>query len=114
MIQSVSQLLYLLQAQAISSFFSQFYCRIRVKSLILPQGLLATAMRLRYRCELASSINSVPLDFLQVLERETGIEPATSSLGSWHSTAELLPLRCGELVDKTYGIRSSLSMRLTA
>src|SRR5712691_1351299 len=25
------------------------------------------------------------------LERETGIEPATSSLGSWHSTAELLP-----------------------
>ena len=26
------------------------------------------------------------------LERETGIEPATSSLGSWHSTAELLPL----------------------
>jgi hypothetical protein len=36
--------------------------------------------------------------FLQVfceigkLERETGIEPATSSLGSWRSTAELLPL----------------------
>src|SRR6516164_577569 len=27
------------------------------------------------------------------LERETGIEPATSSLGSWRSTAELLPLR---------------------
>ena len=27
------------------------------------------------------------------LERETGIEPATSSLGSWHSTTELLPLR---------------------
>jgi hypothetical protein len=26
------------------------------------------------------------------LERETGIEPATSSLGSWHSTTELLPL----------------------
>ena len=25
------------------------------------------------------------------MERETGIEPATSSLGSWHSTAELLP-----------------------
>ena len=25
-------------------------------------------------------------------ERETGFEPATSSLGSWHSTAELLPL----------------------
>src|SRR5436190_597717 len=28
------------------------------------------------------------------MERETGIEPATSSLGSWHSTAELLPLGC--------------------
>jgi hypothetical protein len=28
---------------------------------------------------------------LSFLERETGIEPATSSLGSWHSTAELLP-----------------------
>ena len=25
------------------------------------------------------------------LERETGIEPVTSSLGSWRSTAELLP-----------------------
>jgi hypothetical protein len=30
-----------------------------------------------------------PLIFL---ERETGVEPATSSLGSWHSTTELLPL----------------------
>jgi hypothetical protein len=28
-----------------------------------------------------------------LMERETGIEPATSSLGSWRSTAELLPLR---------------------
>ena len=27
-----------------------------------------------------------------LLERETGVEPATSSLGSWHSTTELLPL----------------------
>jgi hypothetical protein len=27
------------------------------------------------------------------MERETGFEPATSSLGSWHSTPELLPLR---------------------
>ena len=27
-----------------------------------------------------------------MLERETGIEPVTSSLGSWRSTAELLPL----------------------
>src|SRR5712692_3032084 len=29
------------------------------------------------------------------MERETGIEPATSSLGSWRSTAELLPLESG-------------------
>ena len=26
------------------------------------------------------------------LERAAGIEPTTSSLGSWHSTAELRPL----------------------
>jgi hypothetical protein len=30
------------------------------------------------------------------MERETGIEPATSSLGSWRSTAELLPLSLGD------------------
>jgi hypothetical protein len=29
---------------------------------------------------------------MEKLERETGVEPATSSLGSWHSTTELLPL----------------------
>jgi hypothetical protein len=29
------------------------------------------------------------------MERATGVEPATSSLGSWHSTTELHPL-CGE------------------
>jgi hypothetical protein len=34
------------------------------------------------------------------LERETGIEPVTSSLGSWHSTTELLPL----LASTTAGI----------
>ena len=30
---------------------------------------------------------------IDFMERETGVEPATSSLGSWHSTTELLPLR---------------------
>ena len=39
------------------------------------------------------------------MERETGIEPATSSLGSWHSTAELLPLTlavvAGEISNNT-------------
>ncbi len=34
---------------------------------------------------------SVLPKLLILMERETGIEPATSSLGSWHSTAELLP-----------------------
>src|SRR5579862_4898912 len=30
------------------------------------------------------------------MERATGIEPVTSSLGSWHSTAELRPLFIAE------------------
>ena len=33
----------------------------------------------------------IPCNLLRILERETGIEPVTSSLGSWRSTAELLP-----------------------
>jgi hypothetical protein len=33
-----------------------------------------------------------PVWTIEKLERETGLEPATSSLGSWHSTTELLPL----------------------
>ena len=32
------------------------------------------------------------LILLGIVERATGVEPATSSLGSWHSTAELRPL----------------------
>ena len=31
-------------------------------------------------------------NFEKPVERATGVEPATSSLGSWHSTAELRPL----------------------
>ena len=40
---------------------------------------------------------------LLILERETGLEPATSSLGSWHSTTELLPRSCqiGYLAEPT-------------
>src|ERR1700751_2399739 len=37
--------------------------------------------------------SSTPEECLNRMERETGIEPATSSLGSWRSTAELLPLK---------------------
>ena len=32
------------------------------------------------------------MQVVEKMERETGLEPATSSLGSWHSTTELLPL----------------------
>ena len=31
----------------------------------------------------------------RILERETGIEPATNGLGSRYSTIELLPLQTG-------------------
>jgi hypothetical protein len=34
---------------------------------------------------------SMLLEVIENMERETGLEPATSSLGSWHSTTELLP-----------------------
>ena len=34
------------------------------------------------------------MQVLEKVERETGLEPATSSLGSWHSTTELLPRPC--------------------
>src|ERR1700722_5944439 len=35
------------------------------------------------------------------MERETGVEPATSSLGSWHSTTELLPPALFSITSKT-------------
>ena len=38
---------------------------------------------------------------MKILERATGIEPVTSSLGSWHSTAELRPLN-GTVEDMFY------------
>src|SRR5258707_13291272 len=37
------------------------------------------------------------------MERETGIEPVTSSLGSWRSTAELLPLAENQSKSSTQG-----------
>jgi hypothetical protein len=43
-------------------------------------------MKVRF---LPGSLSIYRTDFM---ERETGIEPVTSSLGSWRSTAELLPL----------------------
>ncbi len=42
------------------------------------------------------------------MERETGIEPVTSSLGSWRSTAELLPLRVVNEVSLSFPLPASL------
>src|SRR5579871_2652973 len=40
------------------------------------------------------------MQVIEKMERETGLEPATSSLGSWHSTTELLPrfLHCRQYI----------------
>ena len=46
-------------------------------------------MRKRHQKGSLSKINGSWV--VQRMERGTGIEPATSSLGSWHSTAELPP-----------------------
>src|SRR3984957_18593275 len=35
----------------------------------------------------------------ELVERATGVEPATSSLGSWHSTTELHPLLLRSLTE---------------
>ncbi len=43
------------------------------------------------------------------MERATGIEPVTSSLGSWHSTAELRPPRARQRIF-LYCINPALSM----
>ena len=43
------------------------------------------------------------------MERETGIEPVTSSLGSWRSTAELLPLNFVRLSPRSHPKQSSPS-----
>ena len=44
------------------------------------------------------------------LERAAGVEPATSSLGSWHSTTELRPLRVAHS-QFLYEITTPLSMK---
>ena len=50
---------------------------------------------------------------IEKMERETGFEPATSSLGSWHSTTELLPrscvLPCRQIAPASLPIRESTS-----
>jgi hypothetical protein len=51
-------------------------------------SIRATGQPLRLRAGLGGCPYII---FRKEMERETGIEPATSSLGSWRSTAELLP-----------------------
>ena len=48
---------------------------------------------------------------IEKMERETGIEPATSSLGSWRSTAELLPPTG---MGNCAGIKQSLALAAAA
>src|SRR5437879_1115832 len=43
---------------------------------------------------------------IEKMERETGLEPATSSLGSWHSTTELLPLSQQLKYNKNHRLRA--------
>ena len=45
---------------------------------------------LKCGCQVRSGLHRA-VEGTKEMERETGIEPATSSLGSWRSTAELLP-----------------------
>src|SRR4051794_34731213 len=41
-------------------------------------------------------------------ERATGLEPATSSLGSWHSTTELRPRISGNVSRSVRGVKEAL------
>jgi hypothetical protein len=56
-------------------------------------------------------LNWQTLQMTEKMERETGFEPATSSLGSWHSTTELLPpvpaAQPSGLRDRPIGIREN-------
>jgi hypothetical protein len=45
----------------------------------------------------------------QILERETGFEPATSTLARSHSTAELLPLNCMSINEHCLARQTSTS-----
>ncbi len=49
--------------------------------------------------EVAAYLFRLHRRMIENMERETGIEPATSSLGSWRSTAELLPLTENDRAD---------------
>ena len=55
------------------------------------EKLVTESIRRKFEIGLAKDKNFEE----EEMERETGIEPATSSLGSWRSTAELLPLENG-------------------
>ena len=56
-------------------------------SVALDRPVSATSMKPRVRCVCRRTGASLR----EKMERATGVEPATSSLGSWHSTTELRP-----------------------
>jgi hypothetical protein len=52
-------------------------------------------------------------DVAKRLERATGVEPATSSLGSWHSTTELRPLTSSAGSQNLWNCRLLVNARST-
>jgi hypothetical protein len=64
-------------------------CRAQQKHITRNPGATRKRKRLSRPFRVLLQVLGISANYL---ERETGIEPATSSLGSWHSTAELLPL----------------------
>lgn len=58
-----------------------------------PDQIFGTPSDLRRAKSVSPTLQTLAVIILRLksLERATGIEPVTSSLGSWHSTAELRP-----------------------
>jgi hypothetical protein len=68
--------------------------RVRIELTI--EVLQTSALPLGYRARSHSNKKPSRAAGLRKLERETGFEPATSTLARSHSTAELLPLELHE------------------
>ncbi len=77
--------------------------RLHSTTELLPQAGKAIFMEAASRLELEVEVlqtSALPLGYAAVffiLERETGFEPATSTLARLHSTTELLPRCFGKL-----------------
>src|SRR5882724_15653 len=74
--------------------------RVRIELTI--EVLQTSALPLGYRAQSHANKKPSRAAGLRKLERETGFEPATSTLARSHSTAELLPLRrFGHYIERT-------------